>query len=460
MKKMMRVIPFLLFTPLTFGVVGCNNHQVVQNGKIILKGNTDKGKIYFQGIDYLTDLKENAEVILEITPNTGYELVSVKVNGEDITSTLKFTITDTTKDYEIEVIFKEKPVNPTPNPDPTPDPDPEPNPDPTPDPEPEPEPNPDNNSEVVDGVTYTFEEKIVVEKIYDPKYIGDSISYSGINKNEFYGEGYETAQTYNDAIARTNAKLLSGDYNIPKNIPNYKNITNPKSETGPVFYNARARYIYEDAACSGEPIGYILNDTDGDDSNDTVIYRGGAYISMDEVSAYLWAFNDIPANWVESKSSKGQRQAIQNWQEFGRVNNGFFSGNPDKYPFQPILTGSGTDFDYRETDFGTDGDFNFYDQSGNPNVKQNPYNNGSKISRGTCRFCYTAEARHGLLDEESMRHVFYTWSHYNDFEEYLNYKGGYGPKFGNLVSGNEYNSKNPQNPVSQPSEYILATFNY
>ena len=485
MKKMMRVIPYLLFAPLTLGIMGCDDQNIVQNGKIVISGNVENGTIHVKGIDDLTNLKENAEVTLEIEAKEGYELVSVKVNDEDVTSTLKFTITDVSKDYTIEILFKEKAVEPDPDkpvepdpdipvepdPDIPVDPDPDkpvdPDPDKPVDPDPDipvdpdiPDPQPDKNKEIIDGVTYTFENNLVVEKIYDPKYIGDYANYSGVNKNEFYGAGYESAQTYNDAMARTDARLLSGDYTIPKNIPNYKNISNPKSETGPAFFNARARYIYEDSTCSGDPIGYILNDTDGDDSNDSIIFRGAAYISMDEVSAYLWAFNEIPANWIPSKSKSGQRQAIDNWGNFGRVNNGFFSGDPNRFPFQPILTGSGTDFNYRETDFGTDGDFLFYDVGGHPNVPQTPYNDGNKIARGTCRFCYTFESTNGLLDEGDMKHVFYTWSHYNDFEEYLNYKGGYGPKFGNLVSGNEYNSKNPENPVSQPSEYILATFNY
>ena len=344
-KCLKRLIPIIFLTPLIFSSFSCSSSNVdegepnipqedeLYKGNITFKGNTTCGKIEFENLDSLDELVLNQEIKLIIIPNANYELSSVKINGEDVTSTLTFKIDDLNKDYEIEVIFtligENKPV-----------PDPEPGPDPTPTP---------SGKEVVDGVTYTYQDKFVIEKIYDPKYIGGSYSYSTVDKQGFYEDAYSRALTYNDAIARSNSKLLSGDINIPTNLPNYRGVLNPKSSTGDPFYNARCRYIFKDAGYK-EVIGYILNDTDGDDSNDTIIYKGGAYISMDEVSAYLFAFHEVPANWIANKNDSGQKQAVDLYGKFGRVNNGKFSGNVTRYPYQPILTGIDKEFSYRECD--------------------------------------------------------------------------------------------------------------
>ena len=36
------------------------------------------------------------------------------------------------------------------------------------------------------------------------------------------------------------------------------------------------------------------------------------------------------------------------------------------------------------------------------------------------------------------RYVFYTYNHYNDFQEYLNYDNGFSIRFGNESAGNQY----------------------
>ena len=44
-------------------------------------------------------------------------------------------------------------------------------------------------------------------------------------------------------------------------------------------------------------------------------------------------------------------------------------------------------------------------------------------------------------------YLFYTYNHYNDFEEYLNYYGGWGEMFGNITGGGQMSSKYNCNPT-------------
>ena len=48
------------------------------------------------------------------------------------------------------------------------------------------------------------------------------------------------------------------------------------------------------------------------------------------------------------------------------------------------------------------------------------------------------------LDE---KYLFYTYNHYNDFQEYLNYEGGWGEMFGNITGGGTMSSKYDYNPT-------------
>ena len=54
------------------------------------------------------------------------------------------------------------------------------------------------------------------------------------------------------------------------------------------------------------------------------------------------------------------------------------------------------------------------------------------------------------------RHVFYTYNHYNDFEEYLNYEGGFTSRFGNESVGNSADEANKSNPPSNPKKILKA----
>jgi hypothetical protein len=76
------------------------------------------------------------------------------------------------------------------------------------------------------------------------------------------------------------------------------------------------------------------------------------------------------------------------------------------------------------------------------------YNNGFSITRGAARIVYGKNDlnRNGVYEEGEL-HVFYTYNHYNDFQEYLNYEGGWGEMFGNITGGGTISSKSDYNPT-------------
>ena len=77
------------------------------------------------------------------------------------------------------------------------------------------------------------------------------------------------------------------------------------------------------------------------------------------------------------------------------------------------------------------------------------YNDGKTITRGAARIVYSAQDLNGnkIIDLDE-RYVFYTYNHYNDFQEYLNYYGGWGEMFGNVTGGGTLSSKYNYNPTS------------
>ena len=76
------------------------------------------------------------------------------------------------------------------------------------------------------------------------------------------------------------------------------------------------------------------------------------------------------------------------------------------------------------------------------------YNNGYSITRGAARIVYSCYDRNNnrIIDLDE-RYVFYTYNHYNDFQEYLNYYGGWGEMFGNITGGGTISSKYDYNPT-------------
>ena len=172
------------------------------------------------------------------------------------------------------------------------------------------------------------------------------------------------------------------------------------------------------------------------------VYRGGGYITLEEVAAYVYAFGEVPANHSNSKKTRPKNSI---WAEHLRVNNTKFSGSTTKYPYEPELpriSGCGGDLQYWEMDIGTTG------TDCDPGYRAQLYNDGNTITRGAARIVYTWNDlnRNGRTDATDLVFVFYTYNHYNDFQEYLNYFGGWGEKFGNVTGGGTLSSKTDYNP--------------
>ena len=55
------------------------------------------------------------------------------------------------------------------------------------------------------------------------------------------------------------------------------------------------------------------------------------------------------------------------------------------------------------------------------------------------------------LTEVRKRDFLKNYNHYNDFQEYLNYQGGWGEMFGNITGGGPISDYDPNNP---PTDYV------
>lgn len=257
--------------------------------------------------------------------------------------------------------------------------------------------------------------------------------YEDVEKEEFY-EDYEPAQSYMEAYWRTEHGLMSGSVEDQHQEPS---ISDYRPKQNGLFVRNTSSY-YEDGGNT-----YVVIDAYGNEV--TRVYRGGAYVILEEVAAYLFAFGDVPANYVEGKS-KSPTTSI--WGEYLRLNHSYFSGDTERYPYEPVLpdiSGCGGDLKYYEVDIGTLG------TDCDPAYSAAPYNNGSSIIRGAARIVYTRYDKNGdnIIDINE-KYLFYTYNHYNDFQEYLNYFGGWGEMFGNVTGGGEISSKTDY----APTEYV------
>ena len=259
--------------------------------------------------------------------------------------------------------------------------------------------------------------------------------YFNVDPDDFYAD-YEPAHSYYDAYYRTAHNLLSGTLIVPDQ--EVEGTSFAPMEDGKFEY--RAEYAYKD-----EGNAYAVYDYRGD--LQMMIYRGGAYIGTQEIAAYLLAYSDVPANYSAGKLTS---PITSPWKEYLRVNNTSFSGSTHSYPYQPELpdiTGCGGDLNYYEIDIGTTG------TDCDPLYIPSIYNDGRHIDRGAARMVYTRYKMAGGVKEEvplEERHVFYTYNHYNDFQEYLNYYEGWGQMFGNVSGGGALSSKDDCNPTAYP----------
>ncbi len=254
--------------------------------------------------------------------------------------------------------------------------------------------------------------------------------YEGVDKTAFY-RNYTPATSYWDAYYRSQHFLMSGSLDEQDEAPTVAE--NRPMQNGLYIRNTSA--IYEDGGNT-----YCLLNSEGKIVKR--IYRGGGYVTLEDVAAHVYAFGEIPANYVSKKSGNPQTNP---WGIYLRLNHSMFSGDTSRYPYEPILpniSGCGGDLTYFEMDIGTTGT-----DTGNGYAAK-PYNNGSKITRGAARIVYARyDANGNHIIDPNERYLFYTYNHYNDFQEYLNYAGGWGEMFGNITGGGVLSSKTDCNPT-------------
>ncbi len=265
----------------------------------------------------------------------------------------------------------------------------------------------------------------------------DSDPYATVSESEFYAS-YEPADDYWDAYYRTQHGFMSGSLDDQDQKPTIAR-DRPK-ENGVYLRNNTSLYSYDGK-------GYTVLDANGDPA--FTVFEGGAYVTLEEVAAYVFAFGDVPANYTESK--KGDPRSSQ-WGKYLRCNHSYFSGDTSKYPYEPELpniSGCGGSFSYYEIDIGTTG------TDCDPKYTAYPYNDGSVITRGAARIVYTRfDANRNKIIDVNEKFLFYTYNHYNDFQEYLNYEGGWGEMFGNVTGGGKLSSKYDCNPTP----YVATRF--
>lgn len=256
--------------------------------------------------------------------------------------------------------------------------------------------------------------------------------YMDVTAEEFYAN-YTPAASLQDALYRSLHGFLSGSLEVPGQ--EVSRADDRPMESGLYIHNTESQY-----ADDGNT--YIVTDADG---NEVMrIYKGGAYITLEEVAAYMYAFGgdeELPANYTSKKSGKPTESI---WGQHLRLNHSWYKNDPRKYPYEPELPGNGAGLRYYEMDIGTTG-------TTTPGYAPKLYNNGKSITRGAARLVYTREDLNGNgIIEQTEVFVFYTHNHYNDFTQYLNYYGGWGETFGNVTGGGVFDSKTNCNPTPCP----------
>ena len=254
--------------------------------------------------------------------------------------------------------------------------------------------------------------------------------YENMSAEEFYAD-YYPATCYMDAFYRTQHHFMSGSLDAQDQNPTVAE--DQPRENGMLVRNTSA--VYEDDGNT-----YVVYEADGDVA--FRVYKGGAYVTLEEVAAYVYAFGDVPANYIAGKHASPTNYP---WGEYLRLNHSKFTGNTKKYPYEPELpdiSGCGGDITYFEIDIGTTG------TDCDPDYVVRIYNDGDSIIRGAARIVYTRFDKNGnSIIDPNEKYVFYTYNHYNDFQEYLNYEGGWGEIFGNITGGGVLSSKANYNPT-------------
>ena len=265
--------------------------------------------------------------------------------------------------------------------------------------------------------------------------------YLDINKNEFYNN-YKRATSLLDSQYRSECYLMSGDITPQDQEPEIA--SNQPKQGNMLIHNTASDF-------SNNGNVYTVYNVNGEKEFD--IYYGGAYTSLEEVAAYIYAWGEVPVNYDPDKDAQPYNS---NWGEYLRANNTYFSGNTEKYPYEPELPnisgiGNGNVM-YYEIDIGTTG------TDCDPKYDPEIYNDGERIVRGAARIVYTYSYINGDPVSDEDRYVFYTYNHYNDFQEYLNYYNGWGEMFGNITGGGTISSKVDYNPTPYVETYRKDLF--
>ena len=252
-------------------------------------------------------------------------------------------------------------------------------------------------------------------------------------KPDINKDTHNYASSYEEALARSEQGIPSGSLIVPDQAPTISEYRPMKGDQ--YVHNTQSNFIDENT--------YAVVDVYGNEV--FRIYRGGGYITLEEVAAYVYAFGDVPANYVKGKTLEPENSI---WGEYLRLNHSKFSGDTNKYPYEPVLpniSGCGGELYYYEIDIGTTG------TDCDDSFTVATYNNGQSIIRGAARIVYGKYDLDGDgVYEQGEHHVFYTYNHYNDFQEYLNYYGGWGKMFGNITGGGTLSSKKHYNPTDYP----------
>lgn len=293
---------------------------------------------------------------------------------------------------------------------------------------------PDATAQSIGAATEATQAVTEATQPTEPEITLDEDPYTDMTAEEFYAD-YTTATSYADSYWRSQHYFLSGSLEVPGQ---YAEVSEYQPTTSDGLFVRNTDCFYEDDGNT-----YVVVDAYGVEV--MRIYKCGAYITLDEVAAYMYAFggavDNLPANYT---SKKGGSAANNPWGEYLRVNHSYFTGDTSKYPYEPELPdikGCGGKLQYWELDIGTTGTVT-------PGYVAKPYIQGTTINRGAARLVYARQDLNGNgVYEKDEVYVFYTFNHYNDFMEYLNYYGGWGEVFGNVTGGGEYSSKTNCNPT-------------
>ncbi len=271
---------------------------------------------------------------------------------------------------------------------------------------------------------------LISHELSDPPVVGDD-PYENVSASDFYAN-YTPAVSNEDAYFRSLHGFMSGELKTPDQAPT---LAENQPKDGDKFVR-NSTMLFDESGME-----YTVVDCYGNEA--FKVYRDGAYITLEEVAAFVYAFGTYPANYTTSKDASPSSSI---WGEYLRLNHSSFSGSTSKYPYEPELpniTGCGGTLNYYEMDIGTTG------TDCDPTYYITVYNDGHTITRGAARIVYgkTDLDKDGVY-ELGEHYLFYTYNHYNDFQEYLNYAGGWGETFGNITGGGTLSSKYDYAPTS------------